>query len=99
MMTDAWDIVKRYTSPGDYFSLVCVSKEFHKIFKGMEGPVMLSNLLRNNGIDKHVASAMQGPELLGILSRVFDGYQPNGYHAGHLKKLRMDLKFDGLASD
>ena len=93
---EVFDIIKRYTSPEDYFSLMCVSKEFHKIFKGVEGPVKLVRLLRDNGINKHVARAMQGPELLGILSRVFDGYQPNGYHAGHLKKLRMDLKFDGL---
>ena len=90
------EIARRYIDPSDYFSLICVSKEFHRIFKEMEGPVRLTRFLRDNGINKHVAGAMQGPDLLGVLSRIFDGYYPNGYHARYFQKLRMDLIFDGL---
>ena len=96
MTTDVWDIVKRYTSPDDYFSLVCVSKSFHQMFQELRGPVMLSNLLRDNGLTTKVARELRGPDVLHVMSRVFDGYQPNGYHSRYFKKLRMDLKFDGL---
>jgi len=93
---EVFDIVKRYISPEDYFWLVCVSKEFHKIFKEMEGPVKLVRLLRDSGINKRVARELRGPELLGVLSRVFDGYQPNGYHSRYFRDLRRNLMFDGL---
>ena len=96
MNSSGMELVKGYTDPEDYFSLVCVSKEFHEIFKSMKGPVMLRRLFREHGIDRFTAKEFKGPELLLVLSRIFDDVKPSRYHAEYIRNLVTDLKFDGL---
>jgi hypothetical protein len=45
LVLEVLDVVKGYTDPDDYHSLILVSHDFQKVFETMKGPVMLRNLL------------------------------------------------------
>jgi len=53
------EFVKRYVHPDDYRSVILVNKEFHTIFKSMEGTVKLHSELKKGGwISKHTRNVI-----------------------------------------